>query len=83
MAQSNVHQTLLSTHNAFNAKDLVADLVPPPLHLLEARLTVPRASEGSLAYEAAAIRLVELKKEFDARFEFWQKKQRTGRGETN
>lgn len=73
LAQINVAHTLENTQNAFNTKDLVADLVPPPLHLLEARLTVSRASEGSLSYEDALKKMTVLHKEFDTRFDFWQK----------
>lgn len=78
LAQLNVGQTLKNTHQAFNTKDLVADLVPPPLHLLEARLTVSRASEGSLAYEDASKKLAVLNKEFEERFSFWQKNNALG-----
>lgn len=78
LSQLNVSQTLEKAHNAFNTKDLVADLVPPPLHLLEARLTISRASEGSIPYAEASKKLTQLKKEFQERFDYWQKNNALG-----
>jgi hypothetical protein len=53
--------------------DLVADILPPPEYVIEAHL------EATLAlYEPASLasrrdRLVQLKKEYDERHEFWSK----------
>lgn len=57
---------------AFDAKDLTADILPPPMYLVEMRLMVSQASEGSLPLETASRELQRLRHEFDERAGYWE-----------
>lgn len=61
-----------ATHEVFVAKDVVADILPPPLYLIEARLVVSQAAEGTMLPADAKTRLEELENEFKARSDFWK-----------
>lgn len=61
-----------ATHEVFVAKDVVADILPPPLYLIEARLVVSQAAEGTLLPADAKARLEELETDFNARSNFWK-----------
>ena len=52
-------------------KDVVADVLPPPLYLIESRLVVSQTLEGMLAPEEAARELQRLAAEHDARERYW------------
>ena len=52
-------------------KDIVADVLPPPLYLIEARLVVSQALEGMLAPADAERELQRLASEHDARQRYW------------
>ena len=43
-----------AANKAFVAKDVTADILPPPLYLIELRLVLSQAVEGSLAADTAA-----------------------------
>lgn len=55
--------------NVFLANDLVADILPPPMYLIEARLVLSQAVEGTLPAAQAL-------KEFDAKVENYEKRER-------
>jgi len=53
-------------------KDVVADILPPPLYLIEAQLTLHQLSEQPPAQQAALrSKLQALKAEFDSRNRYW------------
>ena len=56
---------------AFVAKDVVADILPPPMYLIEARLVLSQALEGSLAPTQAVQEIERLEKEYLARVDYW------------
>ena len=55
-------------------KDVVADILPPPLYILEAEFTVLRINDAPADELAGRLdKLVHLKKEFDERNAYWEK----------
>lgn len=62
-----------SYHRIVLAKDLVADVLPPPEYIIESYLTVMLLAEPSHANERDALiaRLAALRQEYDSRHEFW------------
>ena len=57
----------------FVAKDVTADILPPPMYLIETRLVLSQALEGILSPDEAASELQRLKGEYEARVVYWQK----------
>jgi methyl-accepting chemotaxis protein len=57
-----------------NGKDLVADILPPPLYLLEAEMTVLQL-QSAKPEEAPPLlaKLESLKKDYDDRINYWEK----------
>jgi methyl-accepting chemotaxis protein len=53
-------------------KDLVADILPPPLYIIEAYLEAGLAHNYSKPVTEAQSRTAELRKQYDERREFWQ-----------
>lgn len=53
--------------------DLVADILPPPEYVIEAYLEVTLALQDPSSLAARRERLVQLKKDYDERREFWSK----------
>ncbi|MCH7343804.1 methyl-accepting chemotaxis protein [Pelomonas sp. CA6] len=66
------------SENVFTTKDLVADVLPPPLYLIEMRLVVSRVMEKTLAPEEGRKALERLGKEHDDRVAHWRKNPVTG-----
>ena len=60
----------LSTQ-VFETKDLVADVLPPPLYLIELRLAVSRLAEGEISPAEARQELERLVKAHDERMRYW------------
>ena len=60
-----------STEVAFVAKDVVADILPPPMYLIEMRLVVSQLLEGQLAPDLATKEVDRLDKEYQARVAHW------------
>jgi len=56
----------------FDAKDVAADILPPPLYLIELRLVLSQAHEGLLGADQARAELARLRQEYDARITHWQ-----------
>ncbi|RTL41590.1 MAG: HAMP domain-containing protein [Burkholderiales bacterium] len=54
------------------SKDVVADVLPPPLYLIEARLVVSQAIDGSMSPAEARRELQRLSAEHDAREAYWR-----------
>mgnify|MGYP006911045826 CR=1 FL=1 len=57
---------------AFVAKDVTADILPPPLYLIEMRLVLSQAVEGSIPVEQASTEVKRLQKEYTERAEYWR-----------
>jgi methyl-accepting chemotaxis protein len=53
-------------------KDLVADILPPPLYIIEAYLEAGLALNRSKPVAETQSRIAELRKQYDERREFWQ-----------
>jgi len=53
-------------------KDLVADILPPPLYIIEAYLEAGLALNHSKPVPEVQSRIAELRKQYDERREFWQ-----------
>jgi methyl-accepting chemotaxis protein len=61
-----------SSERAFAAKDVVADILPPPLYLIEMRLVLSQAAEGSLTPTQATDEFNRLLKEHAQRVSHWR-----------
>lgn len=61
-----------ASERAFVAKDVVADILPPPMYLIEMRLLLSQALEGRLDADDAQGELERLAKEYLARVDWWQ-----------
>jgi methyl-accepting chemotaxis protein len=53
-------------------KDIVADILPPPMYLIEARLVMSQTRDGTLSDQQAAKELKRLQQEFNDRVAYWQ-----------
>jgi len=62
-----------SSTQVFVAKDVVADILPPPLYLIEARLVLSLVLDGSLPAADGQKRFEVLSKEYADRVEYWKK----------
>jgi methyl-accepting chemotaxis protein len=60
-----------SARAAMVAKDVVADILPPPMYLIEIRLTLSRAVEESLPIDQAMSDMERLRGEYRQRIEYW------------
>ena len=61
-----------SVQQSFVAKDVTADVLPPPMYLIELRLVLSKAIEGGLTPAAALQEWTRLKKEYDDRVAHWK-----------
>jgi methyl-accepting chemotaxis protein len=66
------HQAGDAASRTFVAKDVTADILPPPLYLIEMRLVLSQAVEGTLPPEKVKMEFERLKREYQARVEFWK-----------
>ncbi len=53
------------------AKDVTADILPPPLYLIEMRLVASQALEGSMDLATARTEIARLRNEYDVRVQYW------------
>lgn len=60
-----------SAREAMIAKDVVADILPPPMYLIELRLALSRAVEQTLTLEEARKEVDRLDAEYQRRVEYW------------
>lgn len=56
---------------AFLSKDLVADILPPPMYLIELRLVLSMLEQGALDASAAGAEVDRLEREYEARVRYW------------
>ena len=61
-----------SADEVFTSKDVVADILPPPMYLIEARLTLSQAVEGTMPADEAQRQFKRLGEEYAARVTHWQ-----------
>jgi methyl-accepting chemotaxis protein len=54
------------------AKDLVADILPPPLYIIEPYLEATKAAHLDVSVEDVKKRMAELRKDYDTRRAYWQ-----------
>jgi methyl-accepting chemotaxis protein len=66
------HASGTAATQTFVAKDVVADILPPPLYLIEMRLVLSQASEGTMALDQAQTEFKRLKSEYEARVDYWR-----------
>lgn len=59
--------------NIVAGKDLVADILPPPLYVIEAYLRAHLLVDDPTSMKEARSRFVQLRKDFEERKTFWQK----------
>jgi len=57
----------------FVSKDMVADILPPPMYLVELRLVLSQAVEGTLSAAEARTQFERLVSEYQARVDYWTK----------
>ncbi len=57
----------------FVAKDVVADILPPPMYLIEMRLVISRMFEKNLDPAGAKKEVERLEGEYEARVDYWTK----------
>jgi methyl-accepting chemotaxis protein len=68
---STAHKLTGNSETAFVSKDVVADILPPPMYLIELRLVLSQATEGSLTLPEAKKEVARLKSEYQARVAYW------------
>lgn len=61
-----------SANKTMIAKDVVADILPPPLYLVEMRLVLSQAIEGTLPVDAAQKDFDRLQSEYHDREKYWR-----------
>ncbi len=61
-----------SARKALVAKDVVADVLPPPLYLIEARLVLSEAVEHSVPLERSLAEFDRLSNEYQQRADYWR-----------
>ena len=60
-----------AAQRALVSKDVTADILPPPLYLIELRLVLSEAVEGSIPLSSARTEATRLEKEYDERVAYW------------
>lgn len=67
------NNALIAANNMGLGKDVVADILPPPLYLIEAQLVVYDLLQAdSAARQPLLDKLASLKKDYDTRNEYWE-----------
>lgn len=60
-----------AANRVFMAKDVTADILPPPMYLIELRLVMSRALEGTLSVNEAVAEVARLASEYESRVDHW------------
>ncbi|MCA3219415.1 MAG: hypothetical protein ING59_12815 [Burkholderiales bacterium] len=66
------HRLGVEGKRALVAKDVTADVLPPPMYLIEMRLVLSQGIEGTLSPESAAKELTRLEEAYQARVAHWR-----------
>jgi methyl-accepting chemotaxis protein len=61
-----------AAHQAFVTKDVTADILPPPLYLIEMRLVLSQAVEGNMPIVTAQAEFKRLQTEYGDRAAYWR-----------
>ncbi|XVJ69461.1 MAG: chemotaxis protein [Rhizobacter sp.] len=64
-------RSLAAVDRIFVAKDVVADILPPPLYLIEMRLLLSQMVEGSTTIDKSQKEFARLEKEYNERIRYW------------
>ena len=67
-----LHRSSTSAERTFVAKDVTADILPPPMYLIELRLVVSQVLEGSMPLERGMQEAKRLESEYQARVDYWK-----------
>lgn len=65
-------QTDTAVHRALVSKDVTADILPPPMYLIELRLVLSQAVEGSMPLDRARAESARLESEYGDRVRYWR-----------
>jgi methyl-accepting chemotaxis protein len=65
------HHANQSVQRALVAKDVTADILPPPMYLIELRLVLSQAVEGTMPFAKAQAEVARLEKEYFERVAYW------------
>ena len=65
------HSAGQSATRALVAKDVTADILPPPMYLIEMRLVLSQAVEGSMPWATAQAEVARLEKMYAERATYW------------
>jgi methyl-accepting chemotaxis protein len=65
------HHSRQAVKQGMDAKDLAADILPPPLYLIELRLVLGMAVDGLMPIDQAQAEVARLQKEYGDRIAFW------------
>ncbi|WP_271008358.1 methyl-accepting chemotaxis protein [Paucibacter sp. B51] len=60
-----------NAQQSFVAKDVVADILPPPMYLIELRLVLSQAVEQTISLQMAQAEVQRLQAEYEARVQHW------------
>ncbi|MBA3596529.1 MAG: chemotaxis protein [Methylibium sp.] len=66
------HASDAAVQRTFVGKDVTADILPPPMYLIELRLVLSQAVEGSMPAERATAEAARLEKEYADRVAYWK-----------
>jgi methyl-accepting chemotaxis protein len=66
------HRSAAAVDRALVAKDVTADILPPPMYLIELRLVLSQAIEGTMAPARAREEAARLEKEYGERAGYWK-----------
>lgn len=62
----------LAARKVFVAKDVVADILPPPMYLIEMRLVLSQGIEQSMSAQEVQANVQRLKQAYEARVQHWR-----------
>lgn len=67
-----MHRSEAAVQQAFVGKDVTADILPPPMYLIELRLVLSQAIEGTMSASQARTEAQRLEREYRARVAYWR-----------
>src|SRR3954471_23700105 len=72
VSMAGAHSATDAAQQALVSKDVIADILPPPMYLIELRLVLSQAVEGALPLATAQSEVNRLQKEYEARVVYWK-----------
>lgn len=67
-----LYRSEAAVERAFVGKDVTADILPPPMYLIELRLVMSQAIEGTMSGTQASAEAHRLRNEYEARVAYWR-----------